>query len=115
VDGGTQRLPRLVGQGNALWLVESGARIDAPRALAMGLVQEVVGGDDALPRALELAQQIAAYPQSSLRADRAAVLAAWGRPLAEGFRLEADGGLPTAADPEMQGGLARFLSRDRRA
>jgi enoyl-CoA hydratase len=115
VDGGTQRLPRLVGQGNALWLVESGARIDARRALAMGLVQEVVEGDDALPRALELARQIADYPQSSLRADRAAVRAAWGRPLAEGLRLEADGGLPTAADPEMQSGLARFLSRDRGA
>jgi enoyl-CoA hydratase len=115
VDGGTQRLPRLVGQGNALWLIASGARIDARRALAIGLVQEVVEGDDALPRALELARQIAAYPQSSLRADRAAVLAAWGRPLADGLRLESEGGLPTAGHPEMQGGLARFLTRDRRA
>jgi enoyl-CoA hydratase len=115
VDGGTQRLPRLVGQGNALWLVESGARIDARRALAIGLVQEVVEGDDALPRALEMAGQIAAHPQASLRADRAAVLAAWGRPLADGLRLEAEGGLPAAADPEMQGGLTRFLSRDRQA
>ena len=75
----------------------------------------LVEGDDALPRALELAQQIAAYPQSSLRADRAAVLAAWGRPLADGLRGEAEGGLPTIGHPEMQDGLARFLSRDRPA
>jgi enoyl-CoA hydratase/carnithine racemase len=114
VDGGTQRLPRLIGQGNALWLVESGARIDARRALAIGLVQEVVEGDDALPRALELADQIAGYPQASLRADRAAVLAAWGRSLADGLRLEAEGGLPTAGLPDMQRGLARFLTRENR-
>jgi enoyl-CoA hydratase len=113
VDGGTQRLPRLVGQGNALWLVESGLRIDARRALAIGLVQEVVEGDDALPRAVELAQQIAGYPQSSLRADRANVLAAWGRPLTDGLRLETEGGLPTARAPEMQDGLARFRAGDR--
>jgi enoyl-CoA hydratase len=115
VDGGTQRLPRLVGQGNALWLVESGARLDARRALAIGLAQEVVEGDDALPRALELAQQIAAHPQSSLRVDRAAVLAAWGRPLTDGLGLESEGGLPITSNPEMQGGLARFRSRDRGA
>jgi enoyl-CoA hydratase len=111
VDGGTQRLPRLLAQGNALWLIESGARIDARHALALGLVQEIVDGDDAVPRALELARQIAAYPQASLRADRAAVLAAGGRPLADGLRLEAEAGLASAADPEMQAGLARFLNR----
>jgi enoyl-CoA hydratase len=110
VDGGTQRLPRLVGQANALWLIETGLRIDARRALAMGLVQEVVEGDDALPRALEVAREIAAYPQASLRADRAAVLAAGGRSLAEGLRLEAEAGLATAGLPEMQAGLRQFLN-----
>jgi enoyl-CoA hydratase len=113
VDGGTQRLPRLVGQGTALWLVETGVRIDARRALAIGLVQEVVEGDDAVPRALELARQIAGYPPASLRADRAAVLAAGGLPLAEGLRLEAEAGRPTAGDPDMAAGLARFARHDR--
>jgi enoyl-CoA hydratase len=113
VDGGTQRLPRLVGQGTALWLIETGVRIDARRALAIGLVQEVLEGDDALPRALELGRQVAAYPPASLRADRAAVLAAGGLPLADGLRLEAEAGRPTAADPDMAAGLARFARHDR--
>ncbi len=113
VDGGTQRFPRIAGQGNALWLVETGIRIDARRALALGFVQEVVEGDDALPRALELARRIAGYPQASLRADRAAILATWGLSLAEGLRLEAERGRPTALDPEMAAGLDRFARRDR--
>jgi enoyl-CoA hydratase/carnithine racemase len=113
VDGGTQRLARIVGQGNALWLIETGVRIDARRALALGLVQEVVEGDDALPRALEVAHRIAGYPQASLRADRAALLATWGLPLAEGLRLEAEQGLATVLDPEMATGLERFARHDR--
>jgi len=113
VDGGTQRFARIVGQGNALWLVETGVRIDARRALAIGLVQEVVEGDDALPRALELARAIAAYPQASLRADRKALLATWGLALADGLRLEAQGGLASARDPEMAAGLERFARHDR--
>src|SRR5581483_2556427 len=75
IDGGTQRFPRIVGQGNALYLIETGVRIDAARALAMGLVQEVVSEGGALDRALELADRIAGYPQMSLRSDRAATLA----------------------------------------
>jgi enoyl-CoA hydratase/carnithine racemase len=113
VDGGTQRLARIVGQGNALWLVETGVRIDARRALALGLVQEVVEGDDALPRALELARQVAQYPQSSLRVDRASLLASSGLRLAEGLRLEAERGLATVLDPEMATGLERFARHDR--
>src|SRR6266545_4268323 len=70
--GGTQRFPRIMGQGNALWMIETGVRIDAQRALAIGLVQEVVPA--ALDRALELADRIAGYPQASLRTDRAATL-----------------------------------------
>ncbi len=112
-DGGTQRLARIVGQGNALWLIESGVRIEAARALAIGLVQEVVAPDHALPRALELAGRIAEYPQASLRADRAATLATWGLSLADGLRLEAAITLPTAHDPELAAGLARFAGRDR--
>src|SRR5438874_12780305 len=57
-DGGTQRFSRIMGQGNASWLIETGVRIDARRAQAIGLVQEVVSRGRALPRALELAQHI---------------------------------------------------------
>lgn len=113
VDGGTQRLPRLVGQGHALWLIETGVRLDARRAQAIGLCQEVVPAGQALARALELARQIAGYPQPSLLADRAAALAAWSLPLAEGLRREAVAGLAAASDAAMGAGLARFAGRDR--
>jgi enoyl-CoA hydratase/carnithine racemase len=112
-DGGTQRFARIVGQGNALYLIESGMRIDARRALAMGLVQELVPRGSALARALEIAQRVADYPQASLRADRAATLATFGLSLADGLRLEAEVTLPTANEPEMAAGLERFAVGDR--
>lgn len=112
-DGGTQRFARIVGQGTALWLIETGVRIDARRALAIGLVQEVVAEGRALDRALDLGRHIAGYPQSSLRADRTATLATWGLPLAEGLRLEAEGVRATLGDPEMSAGLARFAAHER--
>jgi enoyl-CoA hydratase len=113
LDGGTQRFSRLVGQGTALWLIETGVRIDAGRALQIGLVQEVVPAGRALERALELAYRIAEYPQAALRADRAAALAGGGRPLADGLRLEAEICGAVVRDPEMVAGLARFVGRDR--
>lgn len=112
-DGGTVRFARIVGQGNALWLIETGVRIDAARALAIGLVQEVVSEGKALDRALELASRLASYPQASLRADRSVTLAAWNQSIAEGLRLEVETCLPTAYEPEMRVGLARFAAKDR--
>ena len=108
-DGGTQRFSRIMGQGNALWLIETGVRIDARRAQAVGLVQEVVSRG----RALELAQHIAEYPQASLRADRAAALATFGLGLDEGLLLEAQIGRDVVADPEMRAQLPRFAAGDR--
>lgn len=113
VDGGTQRFPRIMGQGNALWMIETGVRIDAQRAMAIGLVQEVVAQGAALDRALELADRIAAYPQASLRADRAAALATWGLDLRAGLLMESALCRPTAADPEMLEGLRNFVSGKR--
>jgi enoyl-CoA hydratase/carnithine racemase len=110
-DGGTQRFARIAGIGNALYLIEGGVRIDAARALAMGLVQEVV--PDALARALELAERIAGYPQASIRADREATIRGFGMTLADGLRLEAELCLPTVQEPEMAVGLSRFSSGDR--
>jgi enoyl-CoA hydratase len=111
IDGGTQRFPRIMGQGNALWMIETGVRIDAQRALALGLVQEVVPA--ALDRALELADRIAGYPQASLRTDRAATLATWGLDLAAGLFMESGLGRPTASDPEMIEGLRNFVAGNR--
>jgi enoyl-CoA hydratase len=87
IDGGTQRLPRVVGLGRALDLILTGREIDAAEALAVGLVNELA--DDPLARALELAEAIAAFPQDTMLSDREAAHAALGLPLAEGLALEA--------------------------
>ena len=113
IDGGTQRFPRIMGQGNALYMIETGARIDAARAMAFGLVQEVVAAGAALGRALELADRIAGYPQASLRADRAATVATWGVSLDAGLSMEAGLCRPTASDPEVAEGLRNFVSGNR--
>jgi enoyl-CoA hydratase len=76
IDGGTQRLPRVVGLGRALDLILTGREVDAQEALAMGLVNEVA--PDPLARALELAEAIAAFPQDTMLSDREATLAARG-------------------------------------
>ncbi|HVL89038.1 MAG TPA: enoyl-CoA hydratase-related protein, partial [Actinomycetota bacterium] len=82
-DGGTQRFSRIMGMGNALYLLVTGARIDARRAYEMSFVQEVVPHGQALSRAIALAEQIAAYPnQPGIRADRAAAL--------QGFTMDLD-------------------------
>src|SRR4051812_39676396 len=99
IDGGTQRFPRIMGQGNALWMIETGIRIDAARALTIGLAQEVVPAGTALDRALELADRIAGYPQASVRTDRAATLATYGLSLEAGLFMESGLGRPTATGP----------------
>ncbi|HEX9822957.1 MAG TPA: enoyl-CoA hydratase-related protein [Actinomycetota bacterium] len=112
VDGGTVRLPRIVGQGNALYLIETGARIGAERAAAMGLVQEVVERGRALERALELADLIAASPWPGVVADRAGALAAWDLPSVEALEAEGKRG-SAAAGEEMAAGLRRFSDGER--
>jgi enoyl-CoA hydratase len=113
VDGGTQRFPRILGQANALYLIETGARINAQRALMMGFVQEIVPAGEALKRAKELAARIAGYPQSSIRADRAVALTTFGTSLHDGLKHEAEIGRATLQDQEMAAGLQRFASGDR--
>jgi enoyl-CoA hydratase len=97
VDGGTQRLPRIIGQGRALDLILSGRVVEAAEAAAIGLVTEVVPEGTALERALAMAEGLAAFPQETMLADRAAALCSFGHPLEAGIALEAAGGLPTLA------------------
>ncbi len=115
VDGGTQRLPRIVGLGNALYLIETGVMIDAQQALRMGLVQEVVAKGTALERALELAKAISSYPQLSLRNDRRAAIEGFSLTLPEGLELERRVHLPSLSDPAMAEGLRRYAAGDRPA
>jgi enoyl-CoA hydratase len=109
IDGGTQRLPKIVGGGNALYLIETGVRIDASTALRMGLVQEVVAPGTAVERALELAARIAEYPQASLVADRESAIRL------DGIEAEAERGERTVGADEMVAGLERFRAGDRPA
>ncbi len=87
IDGGTQRLPRIVGLGRALDLILTGRTVGAAEAHAIGLVTEIA--PDPLARALELAEAIAAFPQDTMLSDREAALAAQGLPLTDGIALEA--------------------------
>ena len=95
IDGGTQRLPRIVGQGRALDLILTGRIVPADEALAMGLVTEVVGPGRHLDRALEYADALARFPQETMLADRRAAMEGLGMRLADGIAFEAESGLPT--------------------
>jgi enoyl-CoA hydratase len=106
IDGGTQRMPRIIGLGRALDLILSGRLVDAAEALAMGLVTEVVPAGEALGRALEMAEGLAGFPQATMLADRRAAIEGLGLPLADGLALEAQAGPEVFADA--QAGAARF-------
>lgn len=80
IDGGTVRLPRLIGQSRALDLILTGRSVDAHEALQMGLANRVVPAGQALAEATTLAQQLAALPQLCLRQDRASVIEQWSHP-----------------------------------
>ncbi len=92
IDGGTQRLPRIVGLGRALDLILTGRIIDAAEAREMGLVTELVGAGRHLERALELAEGLARFPQRTMLADRRAAIEGFGLPLSEALALEAAAG-----------------------
>lgn len=107
IDGGTVRLPRIVGQARALDLILTGRAVGADEALAMGLANRVVDDGQALAEALVLARQIAAFPQACLRADRASALAQWDWPLADALQREGAGGF-AALQAEGLAGAAKF-------
>src|SRR5712692_1890962 len=115
IDGGTQRLPRIVGLGNALYLIETGVLIDAEHAQRMGLVQEVVPEGRALDRALEIAHALSAYPQRAMRNDRRAAIEGLTLPLPEGLTFELETHRETLTDPQMAEWLARYAKGDRPA
>ena len=115
-DGGTQRFARILGTGNALYMLMTGARFDAHRAWEIGFLQEVVPAGQALPRAIELADAIAAYPNfAGICADRRAVLQGQSLDLDEGLLLEAEIVRPACFSDELREGLARFAGGARDA
>ena len=109
IDGGTVRLPRIVGMARALDLILTGRPVGAPEALAMGLVNRVTAPGGALAEAQALARQIAAFPQRCMLADRSSAYAQWNLPLADALRHEGIAGVPIVA-AEGEAGAARFAA-----
>jgi enoyl-CoA hydratase len=112
IDGGTQRLPRIVGLGRALDLILTGRMVDAGEALTMGLLTEVVAPGAHLERALAMAEGLAHFPQRTMLADRRAAIEGLGMTLAEGLSLEAQAGPEVFEDGAR--GAARFAAGEGR-
>jgi enoyl-CoA hydratase len=113
VDGGTQRLPRIVGMGRALDLILTGRMVGDTEALAMGLLTEIVPAGTSLERSLEYAEALAAFPQETMLADRAAAIEGFGLPLTAGLAVEAQAGLATL--DVAVAGAARFAGGEGRS
>ncbi|KPF76518.1 enoyl-CoA hydratase [alpha proteobacterium AAP81b] len=107
IDGGTVRLPRIIGQGRALDMILTGRAVAADEALAWGLADRLVPAGEALAAAQALARDIAAFPQLCLRADRLSAFQQWDRPLDAALNGEAHGGL-APLQAEAVAGAARF-------
>jgi enoyl-CoA hydratase len=110
VDGGTWRLPRVIGLGRALDLILTGRIVTAAEAVAIGLVTSVV--DAPLAAALELAEQLAAYPQATMLSDRASVFDGYGLTRDEALALE--GRYGAAVLDDAASGAARFAGGEGR-
>ncbi len=110
IDGGTIRLPRLIGHSRALDLLLTGRPVAAPEALSMGLVNRVCPPGQALEAALSLAREIARFPQACMRTDRLSSYEQWDLPLDEAFGNELRLGLEAIASGETRQGAARFSS-----
>lgn len=113
IDGGTVRLPRLIGVSRALDLVLTGRPVDAAEALAIGLVNRVVPAGQALTAAQELARALAAFPQTCLRSDRRALLDGEGLPEDAALRQEFAYGQAAVAGEALTG-AARFAAGEGR-
>lgn len=110
IDGGTVRLPRLIGHSRAMDLILTGRPVDAREALNMGLVNRVVEDGRALEAALDLAADIARFPQACLRSDRLSALSQWDNSFADAMRFEFETGRAIVSSGEAAQGAERFRS-----
>ncbi len=108
IDGGTIRLPRLIGQSNAMDMILTGRGISGEEAVRMGLVNRMVEPGRALEAALTLAKELTELPQRCMRSDRQSVLEQWGLPMEQALARETELGLVTIRSGETKEGATRF-------
>lgn len=108
IDGGTIRLPRLIGHSRAMDLILTGRPVAAEEALQMGLANRVVADGAALEAALELAGQLSRFPQNCLRSDRLSAYEQWALPLEEALANEFRRGMEVIDSRETLEGASRF-------
>ncbi|MGI6548943.1 MAG: crotonase/enoyl-CoA hydratase family protein [Syntrophomonadales bacterium] len=109
IDGGTQRLPRLIGMSRALDMILTGRSVSADEALLMGLANRVVDPGTAREEAEKLAAQIAAFPQICMRSDRQAVHRGFNMEFDKAMEMEFRSGMEVIASGETVSGAARFV------
>lgn len=110
VDGGTVRLPRLIGESHAMDLILTGRGVSGDEAQQMGLANRIVQPGQALQAAKELAMQIAAFPQRCMRSDRLSALEQWDLEFEEALANETRRGLDVINSGETRDGAARFAA-----
>jgi enoyl-CoA hydratase len=110
VDGGNVRLPRLIGQSHALDLILTGRGVSGEEAHAMGLANRLVPTGQALTAAIELAEQLARFPQHCLRSDRRSALEQWSLSEHEALLLETRRGLEVIRSGETRDGAQTFAA-----
>ncbi len=110
IDGGTIRLPRLIGHSHAMDMILTGRGVSGEEARMMGLANRLVEPGQALAAAIELAAQLSAFPQACMRSDRESSYLQWSLPENEALQEETRLGLAVIQSGETRAGAARFAA-----